>query len=416
MTKHSSEPTMQHTLTSRKVAVAALGALAVVLAPEAAQAGMLGFPDQVTVWGHQVDFIYQLTTWISIGILAVVWIGLAAALIKFRKRANETREPETWSHNTKLEVIWTVIPFLLLIVILFPTFKALAYLADVPKKADLTVEVVGHQFFWEYRYPDLGIKFNTTPTMGPGTGMEELVLPVDRKIKMVFTSADVIHSWLVPQFGIQQMTTPGMLAMAPLEIKKAGLYEGYCTYLCGDLHGAMRIRVKAVPESEFTAWAAGYAKTPNIEPIAKVGKVGMVAPPPKKKEHGAEGEHGKAPADGHGETAAQVDPVKLSAMGKEIYASKCAGCHGAEGAGTPGVFPPVAGAEQVNGDDAALIGILLNGLQGPVTVKGQSYNGMMPPWKDQLNDEEVAAVATFMRTSWGNNGKAISPEQVKALR
>jgi cytochrome c oxidase subunit 2 len=400
---------MKHlTLSPKRLAVMAAALLAIggLVAAEPASASPFWWVTPVTPYGQKVDFLYQLMMWICIAILAVVEVLLVVALVKFRKKEGDTRQPETWNHNTKLEVIWTAIPFALLIVILVPTFQALAYLADVPKNADLTLEVVGHQFFWEYRYPELGVKFNSSPRIGDAP-QEPLYIPTDRKLKVVLTSSDVIHSWWIPAFGMQQMTTPGNLSMVPLEIKTPGTYEGACAFLCGPLHGAMNVVVKAVPGPEFDAWAAKN-KGQAIEPIGKVGKVGMVAPPPKPHE-GGEGATTEKPSGA-------VDVAALKTEGSGIYTSKCAGCHGAAGAGVPGMFPPLAGSEQVNGDDKALIGILLNGLSGPVTVKGASYNGMMPPWKDQLNDKEIAAVATFVRSSWGNNGKVITPDQVESER
>lgn len=388
--------------------LAALAALATpLLFAPAASAAPFWFPDPATVWGDQVNGIYQLLTWISIGILLIVEVGLVAAIVKFRKKPGDTREPATWSHHTTLEVVWTVIPFILLIVVLVPSFKALAYLADVPKKADVTLEVVGHQFFWEYRFPDYGVKFNTTPTMGPGTGTETLHLPVGRKIKVLLTSADVIHSWYVPNFAIQQMTTPGNLAQIPLELTRTGLFEGYCTYLCGTLHGAMRIRIQGDTAADFDKWIAAQPKT-TIEPIKQTGKIDMLPPPPRVHEEG------KEPGKEEGKEAA-VDVAALSAKGKDIFASKCAGCHQAMGTGVPGVFPPLAGSDYVNGPDEQLATTIKNGLNGPVTVKGTQYNGAMPAFKGQLSDEEIAAVATYVRTSWGNNGKPIAPAVVEAV-
>lgn len=408
-----SEPRMKPNSTHLAAALAAL-AIPLMLA-QPAHAAMFWFPEPASVWGEQVYSLYQILMWIGIGILVIVEVALVAALLKFRKRPNETREPATWSHNTKLELVWTIIPFLLLVGILFPTFKALAYLADVPKTPDtLTLEVVGHQFYWEYRYPDLGVQFNTTPTMGPGTGMEELYVPVGRKMKVVLTAADVIHSWYIPAFGFQQMTTPGNLSIAPLEVTKVGLYEGYCTYLCGTLHGAMRARVRGVTPAEFDAWVAKQTKK-TLDPIATVGKVGMQPARPAKPAHGTEGGkeggHDGAAAGGHG-TEAVVDTKALAVKGAEVYASKCAGCHGTAGAGVPGVFPPLAASDYVNAADDQLINAVKKGLNGPITVNGTQYSGAMPAFGGQLSDEEIAAVLTYVRTNWNNNGKAITPAQV----
>lgn len=405
--------------TLRRLALPALAALGSLLTASPAWAGPFGLPDMVTPWGEQITGIWTLLVVISLGILIVVEGGLLFAILKFRKKKNETRQPATWSHNTTLEIIWTAIPFALLIVVLVPTFKALSYLADVPAKPDYTLEVVGHQFFWEYRYPDLGVKYVTSPSLGAGTGMEELYVPTDKEMKVVLTSSDVIHSWWVPAFGIQQMTTPGMLAQMPLKVTKPGLYEGACSYLCGSLHGAMRIKVKAVPEAEFLTWAAAHKGA--FEPLNKVGKIGMTKQRSHEEEHApAPGatEGKAAPAEEHGAAPAAapaVDAAALKAQGGDVFASKCAGCHQTTGLGLPGMFPPLAGAEQVTGDEKAFAAILVKGLNGAVSVKGQSYNGMMPSFAS-LSDEEIAAVGTYVRQSFGNAATPLTPETVKAVR
>ncbi|HEY9720954.1 MAG TPA: cytochrome c oxidase subunit II [Oscillatoriaceae cyanobacterium] len=393
---------MQHFLSPQRLMLAVVALLATATPAFAFGSEAFWFPKTVTPYGHMVNDIYQLSMWICVGIMVVVEVGLVYALWAFRKRPNDTREPATWHHNTKLEVIWTIIPFVLLIVILVPTFKALAYFADVPSNPQLTLQVVGHQFFWEYRYPELGISMHTSPRVGQG-GNEELYIPTDTKMKVVITSADVIHSWWVPEFGFQQFATPGNLSIVPLEVSKPGLYTGQCAYLCGALHGAMNIIVRAVPRPEFDAWAAKQSKAP-FDTIAKVGKVGMVAPPP-------------AVINAQNQVATgTVDPKALAAAGQPIFAAKCAGCHGGAGAGMPGMFPPLAGSEIVNGPDDKFVHIVKDGLTGPVTVKGGSYNGMMPPWKDQLSAKEISEVMTYVRTSWGNNGKPITPAQVQSTQ
>lgn len=424
---------MHRTLTSWRPLALALAALAApLLAPEAAYASNFYYPDPVTPYGVIVDNTYQLMMWMSIAILIIVEVALVAAIIKFRKRPGENRIPETWHHNTKLELIWTVIPFIMLIIICVPTFQGLAYLADIPKTPQLTLEVVGRQFFWEYRYPELNVTFTSTmrteanAAVKPGDKAWDdmaLFMPINKKMLVKLTGADVIHSWWVPSYGLQQMTTPGNLVQIPLEITKPGDYAGACAYLCGPYHGAMDIKVKGVDQATFDTWVLAHKATSPIEPIAKVGKIGMVAAAPKKPEHGT-----TTTGEGH-ETAPQattapeasaapvvaVDTKALAAKGKGLFEAKCVGCHGAAGAGIPGLFPPLAGAEQVTGDKDELINILLAGKSGEITVKGQKYNGMMPAF-GTMTDEEVAAVATYIRSSFGNTADAVTPDQVKAKR
>ncbi|MDB5096680.1 MAG: cytochrome c oxidase, subunit [Cyanobacteria bacterium RYN_339] len=401
--------TLNRTLQSLGLAGLALGCTAL---PAAASA--FWFVDTVTPYGQKVDWLYQFMMWISIAILIVVEVALVAALIKFRKRPGENRQPETWSHNTKLEIIWTVIPFALLVAILIPTFQALAYLADVPKNPDLTLEVVGHQFYWEYRYPDLNVTFNSTPRDANGGYGDPLELPVGRKIKVIMTASDVIHAWWVPAFGLQQMTTPGNLAMVPLEITKAGDYTGSCAFLCGPQHGAMGIFVRAVDQPTFMAWADKHKSATGLKPIATVGLVGQTPPPPEANEvpEGKENPQGTEAAVAGKPTAEEAK--KLSEKGKDLYAAKCLGCHQPTGAGVPGVFPPLDGSEFVTGPDKALVEIIVKGKSGPIKVKGADYNSAMPPVGTGMSDEEVAAIATYVRQSWSNKAEAVGPAMVKA--
>ncbi|MEB3330095.1 MAG: cytochrome c oxidase subunit II [Candidatus Sericytochromatia bacterium] len=404
-----------------RLLLAALAALLPFLGASAGLAAPFANMDPVTPFGVIVNDTYQLMMWICIGILVVVEATLVYAIVKFRKKPGENREPESWSHNTKLEVVWTIIPFVLLIIICVPTFRGLMYMASLPKNPDLVLEVVGRQFFWEYRYPALNVTFNSTmrteaiSKLQPGQKEWDdiaLYLPANQKMLVKFTAADVIHSWWVPAFGMQQMTTPGNLVQFPLEVTKTGSFTGGCAYLCGAFHGQMDIKVKVVEKPEFEAWAQAHQAPGAIDPVEKVGKVGAVFVKPKATEHAAS-EPGVPPA---AEPVAAVDPAQLAKQGEAIYTSRCAGCHQAAGTGIPGVFPPLAGAEHVNGDDETLARILVHGLNGPIKVKGVDYNGAMPAFGGQLSDEEIAAVATYLRTQWGNNGRPLMPDVVKAAR
>jgi cytochrome c oxidase subunit 2 len=374
----------------------------------------------VTPYGEKVDWLYQFMMWISCAILVVVEVALVAALYKFRKRPGENRQPETWSHNTKLEVIWTVIPFVILVAILVPTFQALAYLADVPKNPDLSLEIIGHQFYWEYHYPELGVSFSSTPRDADGGYGAPLVMPINRKIKVVMTAADVIHAWWIPAFGVQQMTTPGNLSQIPLEVSKPGDYTGNCAYLCGPQHGAMGIFVRAVDNASFLAWAAQHKSSVALKPATQLGFVGATPPPPEfnnKKSEEEAAAKAKAKLTGSSGTApTETEAKALSEKGAALYTSKCAGCHQPTGAGIPGVFPPLDGSEYVAGPDKDIIAIIIHGKAGAIKVKGGDYNGAMPAVGTGMSDEEIAQIATYVRTAWSNKGKAIGPGQVSGLK
>ncbi|MBI5058781.1 cytochrome c oxidase subunit II [candidate division KSB1 bacterium] len=187
--------------------------------------------------------------WITMGLLTpfllLPQVLLLYAIWKFKE--SRGHQPATFHENLKLEIVWTIVPVITLILLAIPMYKTLRKM-DVPPKSDLVVEVIGHQFFWEYRYP----KFNL------GIANEPLVVPADKVVTLNCTSVDVIHSWWVPAFGVKQDANPGRITHTWFKAD-AGTYKGQCAELCGPLHGEMLINVKVLPEAEFEAWAQSKA-------------------------------------------------------------------------------------------------------------------------------------------------------------
>lgn len=177
------------------------------------------------------------------------------AIVKFKAKPNV--KPATFHENLRLEIAWTVLPAIALIIIAFPTFATLKKMV-VPPKSDVVVEVIGHQFFWEYRYPKYGITLAEKP----------LVVPVNKVITLNCTSVDVIHSWFVPAFGVKQDANPGRITHAWFKALQTGTYKGQCAELCGALHALMYITVKVVSEEEFSAWLEKNKPAPTIIPTA----------------------------------------------------------------------------------------------------------------------------------------------------
>lgn len=167
-------------------------------------------------------------------------ILLAYTIWKYRE--SRGHKPATFHENLKLEVVWTIVPAITLILMAVPMYRTL-HKMDVPPKSDLVVEVVGHQFFWEYRYPKYGV----------GIANEALVVPADKVVTLNCTSVDVIHSWWVPAFGVKQDANPGRITHTWFKAD-AGKYKGQCAELCGALHGEMFINVNVVSEADFEAW------------------------------------------------------------------------------------------------------------------------------------------------------------------
>ena len=204
------------------------------------------------------DFLLVVITLITIFVLAL----MVYICWKFRKDANPT--PSKTTHNTTLEVLWTVIPVVILVVIAVPSFKLL-YFGDRTPNPEMTLKVVGHQWYWSYEYPDLGeVKFDSTmvQTADLKPGQKRLlevdnavVLPINTNIRIQFASVDVMHSWFMPALAVQVYTTPGRLNEGWVNITKEGSYYGQCNQICGVNHGFMPINVKAVSKAEYAKWA-----------------------------------------------------------------------------------------------------------------------------------------------------------------
>jgi cytochrome c oxidase subunit II len=204
------------------------------------------------------DFLLVVITLITIFVLGL----MVYICVKFRKSANPN--PSKTAHNTTLEVLWTVIPVIILVVIAVPSFKLLYY-GDRTPNPEMTLKVVGHQWYWSYEYPDLGeVKFDSTivnaADLKPGQKrlLEvdlPVVLPINTNIRVQFASVDVMHSWFMPALGIQVYTTPGRLNEGWVNITKEGTYYGQCNQICGVNHGFMPIKIQALSKDAYAKWA-----------------------------------------------------------------------------------------------------------------------------------------------------------------
>lgn len=234
------------------------GGLALAAQPTPWQMGFQPAASPVMEWVDGFhDFLLIVITLISVFVLAL----MIYVFIKFNAKANPT--PSRTTHNTTIEVLWTVIPIVILVVIAVPSFK-LMYYADRAVDADMTLKVAGNQFFWTYEYPDHDdLTFDAI--MVDDADLEDgdlrllttdnaVVLPVDTTIRLLLTANDVIHAWAVPAFGVKMDAVPGRLNETWFRIDKEGTYYGQCSELCGSNHGFMPIMVKAVSKDEFAAW------------------------------------------------------------------------------------------------------------------------------------------------------------------
>ena len=256
---------------SKRVSVLLAGCAA-PLAAGAAQAGQpvpwqTGFQDAATPLMREIESFHDLLlvviTLISLFVLAL----LAYVVWRFSESRNPT--PSRTTHNTLLEVLWTALPVVILVVIAIPSFRLLYY-SDVAPEADMTVKAIGHQWYWTYEYPDHGnFSFDSTMVdsaeLKPGAPRllevdNRIVVPVGRTVRVQVTADDVIHAWAIPAFGVKVDAVPGRLNEVWFKAERTGVFYGQCSELCGVNHGFMPIRVDVVDESAFDAWVA-EAKT-----------------------------------------------------------------------------------------------------------------------------------------------------------
>lgn len=240
------------------------------------QPWQLGYQPAATPVMEQIASLHDFITWIMVGVVLLVLGLLGYIVMRFNARSNPV--PATFSHNVVVEVLWTVVPVIILISVAIPSFRLL-YMMDKAHDADMTLKVTGHQWYWSYEYPDHGgFSFDSfvkdSESLQPGEPRllavdREAVVPVGMTVRVLLTSEDVLHSWAVPSLGIKTDTMPGRLNETWFRIEKPGVYYGQCSELCGVQHGFMPIAVRAVEKEEFDRWISGEmaSSTQNRLPI-----------------------------------------------------------------------------------------------------------------------------------------------------
>jgi cytochrome c oxidase subunit 2 len=245
---------------------------ALLAVPSAAQAEWgLNLTEGVTPFSHTVYHLHMLILWICVAIGVVVFGLMGYSMLKFRK--SQGAQPATWHENTKVEIIWTILPFAILVGLAIPATKALIMMEDVAE-SDMTIKVTGYQWMWHYQYVNEGISFfskldqesNQARQLGSGQDPAQvenyllavdkhLVVPVNKKIRFLTTAGDVIHAWWVPALGWKRDAVPGYINESWAKIEQPGIYRGQCAELCGRDHGFMPIVVEALSEADYAAWA-----------------------------------------------------------------------------------------------------------------------------------------------------------------
>lgn len=348
----------------------------------------LNFQPPVTRIAEEIYSLHTMMLLICLVIFIAVFGVMFYSILKHRKSLGH--KAAKFHESTAVEIAWTVVPFLIVIGMALPATKTVVAMKDT-SNADLTIKVTGMQWKWGYDYlrgegegisflqalatpreqvVDSGLKKNANYLIEVDKPM---VVPVNKKVRMVITANDVIHAWMIPAFGVKQDAIPGFVRDTWFRAEKIGVYRGQCAELCGKEHAFMPIEVHVVSESDYTQWVALQRK----------------------------------------EMAARVeDPAKtwtideLAQRGEKVYQANCVACHQPTGKGLPPAFPPLDGSPTVNGPRAAQIDLLLNG------------RNVMPSFKQQLSDTEIAAVITYTRNAWSNKAgeNIVQPAEVLAAR
>ena len=360
-----------------------ISALLIFSVPMKADWFALNMTRGVTDISNEVFELHMLIFWICVAIGVVVFGVMFYSMYAHTKKKNPVAA--TFHENHKVEIAWTIIPFLILIAMAIPASKTLVKIYD-DEAGDLNIQVTGYQWKWQYNYLEDDVSFfsNLSTDMDEINNLvpkgenylqevdEMVVIPVGKKVRFLITANDVIHSWWMPAFAIKQDAIPGFVNTAWTKVDKPGIYRGKCTELCGKNHGFMPIVVKVVEQSEYDDWVSG-----KREAAMKMAEL----------------------------TTKDWTAEELVARGESVYAVNCVACHQTNGQGISGIFPALAGSDIVLNDKERNIEILMEGVQG-AAMNSFSY----------LSEVELAAVITYTRQSWGNenngDGEIVVPKDI----
>lgn len=352
----------------------------------------LNLTQGVTPVSQAVYDLHMIVLWVVTAIAALVFAIMFWSVFKFRKSKGAVAEQ--FHDNTFLEVLWTVVPIIILVVLAVPATKLLIKMEQTGD-AEMTVKVTGYQWKWKYDYLDEGFSFfsnldaqsNEARQLDSGidpASVENylldvdnpIVLPVETKIRILTTANDVIHAWWVPALGWKRDAIPGFVNDNWTYIEKPGVYRGQCAELCGKDHAFMPIVLKAVSKEEYAQWVAGQVAADAV----------------KKAE----------------EASGRIYSLsEQMSRGESVYNASCAACHQANGQGIPGAFPSLVGTPIVKGSVEGHIDIVLKGKPGTA----------MTAFGSQLSDRDLAAVVTYERNAWGNEqGEVVQSADVKSRR
>ncbi len=349
----------------------------------------VNMPQGATQISQDTYDLHMIIFWWCVAIGVVVYGVMFWSILRHRK--SRGAEPARFHESVKLEIVWTLIPFLILILMAIPATRLLTQAYDT-SESELDVQVVGYQWRWEYRYMNGDADqepvsfFSVMETSREAVNNQiakgedylldvdrPLVIPTDTKVRLLVTSQDVIHSWWVPELAVKKDAIPGFINETWVEVEEPGVYRGQCAELCGVDHGFMPVVVRAVEPEEFEQWYAEQQEAAREE---------------------------AALAD------AELTMDEAMQQGQQVYSSNCVSCHQGDGQGMPPTFPALADSDVVTGDLDEVASTVINGVSGTA----------MSAFGQQLNPAELAAVITYVRNSFGNDtGDQIQPAEVNEI-
>jgi len=345
----------------------------------------LNMPVGVTDVSKSVFDLHMQIFWVCAAIGVVVFGVMFYSMFMHRKSKGAV--PAKFHESTLVEIIWTVIPCVILVAMAWPATTTLIEMYDT-SESEVDIKVTGYQWKWRYEYIGEDVDFFsalTTPKDEIYNKAEknenyllevdnELVIPVDKKVRFLITANDVIHSWWVPDFAVKKDAIPGFINESWTRVNETGIYRGQCTELCGKDHGFMPVVVRVVEQAEYETWLAEK----------------------------------KAAAQAEAALAAQTFTLdEMMVRGEQVYATNCAACHQPNGAGIPPAFPALKGSPIALGAIDKHLDIVVNGTPGTAMA---AYGG-------QLSELDLAAVITYERNAWGNDtGDNVSVKDVVTFK
>jgi cytochrome c oxidase subunit 2 len=349
-----------------------------------------GFQTPQTLVAHQIYDLHLIVLLICIAIALGVFAFMFYAILRHRRSVGH--QAKQFSDNRAVTILWTAIPLLIVVGLAFPATRTVIAMKDT-SSPDMTIKIVGYQWKWRYDYLGQDVSFysdlstardqieNQAPK-GENYLLEvdnPMVVPVGKKVRILVTANDVIHSWWVPAFGVKQDAIPGFVRDSWFKVDTPGIYRGQCAELCGKEHGFMPIVVQALPEEQYKTWLAEQQTKNKVATAAASAAAGRTY---------------------------TLDELKTE--GEKVYGRSCVACHQANGQGLPGAFPALAHGAITTGPIAGHVDIVMN---------GSKKNPAMAAWKDQLSDLELAAVITYERNVFGNTmGDMVQPKDIVAAR